>query len=273
MERSNKCNPVFMYVGRKPHPFGNEWHTICCDLTSILWIAHIVEGKDRPTQIVPEKWEELGKTVGLMLLMCEPIFSTGKCVFFNSGFCVSNGITALLEFGVYAAALVKKCKYWPKGVPGDAIDQYFSDKDVTYVYILESITEDDPEGKAFNIFCFKESEYVVNIMATWMTFEELGGADTRREYKGRDGQSLVRQIKLRQTSGLHFLYHHQVDYHNNRKNYPISIESTWATKFWPNRNFAWYLAVTEVNMALADGHFRKGRKMIPTLQFRRKIAH
>ena len=31
--------------------------------------------------------------------------------------------------------------------------------------------------------------------------------------------------------------------------------------------------VTEVNTALADGHFSKGRKWIPTLQFRRKIAH
>ena len=40
-----------------------------------------------------------------------------------------------------------------------------------------------------------------------------------------------------------------------------------------NRNFARYLAVTEVNTALADGHFRKGRKLIPTLQLRRKLAH
>ena len=59
----------------------------------------------------------------------------------DSGFCVSKRITALLEFGVYAAALVKKHKYWTKGVPGDAIDQYFADKDVTYLDMLEAITE------------------------------------------------------------------------------------------------------------------------------------
>ena len=40
-----------------------------------------------------------------------------------------------------------------------------------------------------------------------------------------------------------------------------------------DRNFAWYSAVTEVNTALADGHFHKGGKLIPTLQFRRKLAH
>ena len=65
----------------------------------------------------------------------------------------------------------------------------------------------------------------------------------------------------------------KIDDHNNRRHAPISIDRTWATKFWPDRNFAWYLAVTEVNTALVDGHFFKGGKLIPTLQFRRKLAH
>ena len=33
------------------------------------------------------------------------------------------------------------------------------------------------------------------------------------------------------------------------------------------------MAVTEVNTALAYGHFCKGGKLIPTLQFRRKLVH
>ena len=113
----------------------------------------------------------------------------------------------------------------------------------------------------------------MKIMAAWMTLEELDGADTRREYKGRDGESLARLFKYRQPFGLNFRYRHQVDDRNNRRHAPISIERTWATKFWPNRNFAWYLAVNEVNTALADGHFHKGSKLISTLQFRRKLAH
>ena len=36
MEWFNKWSPGFMCVGRKPQPFGNERHTICCALTSIL---------------------------------------------------------------------------------------------------------------------------------------------------------------------------------------------------------------------------------------------
>ena len=70
----------------------------------------------------------------------------------------------------------------------------------------------------------------MKIMATWMTLEELDGADTRREYKGRDGESLVRLFKYCHPFGLHFLYRHQVDDHKNRRHAPISIERTWATK-------------------------------------------
>ena len=76
-----------------------------------------MEGKDKPTELGKKKQEELENTVGLILKMCEPIFSTGKCVVLNSGFCVSKWIITLLEFGVYAAALNKKRKYRPKGIP------------------------------------------------------------------------------------------------------------------------------------------------------------
>ena len=47
MECINKYCPGFMCSGRKPHPFGNERHTISCALTSILFRAFIVKGKDQ----------------------------------------------------------------------------------------------------------------------------------------------------------------------------------------------------------------------------------
>ena len=100
--------------------------------------------------------EELGETVGIIIRMCEPIFLTGKCVFLDSGFFVSKWITAFLDFGVYVDALIKKHKYRPKGLPGYVIEQYFSDKDVTYVDMFEAITEDGHEGKVLNTFYYKE---------------------------------------------------------------------------------------------------------------------
>ena len=61
----------------------------------------------------------------------------------------------------------------------------------------------------------------MNIMATWMTLKELDREDTRREYKGRDGQSLIIQFNYWQPFGLHFRYRHQVYDHNNRSFAPI----------------------------------------------------
>ena len=48
MELFNKYSTGCMCVGSKTHPFGNERHTICYGLTSILWRAQIVEGKYHP---------------------------------------------------------------------------------------------------------------------------------------------------------------------------------------------------------------------------------
>ena len=47
--------PIFMCVGRKPHPFGNERYTICCGLTSILWRAQKVEVKYHPQQLLQKE--------------------------------------------------------------------------------------------------------------------------------------------------------------------------------------------------------------------------
>ena len=37
--------PRSMFVPRKPWPFGNEYHTLCCSLSGILWQMELVEGK------------------------------------------------------------------------------------------------------------------------------------------------------------------------------------------------------------------------------------
>ena len=168
----NKFDPGFMCVGWKPCPFGNESHTICCGLTSVLWRAHIVEGKDRPAQMSLKLHSDLGITVGFIILICEPLFSTGKYVVMDSVFFVSNGIVALVAKGVYVGALIKKRRYWPKSVAGDLIEQNFAYKEVGGVDMLEASTED---GKPFRVFFLKYPEYVMKVMASWMTLDDLGG--------------------------------------------------------------------------------------------------
>ena len=92
MEWFNKYVNGFMYVGRKSHPLGNERHTICCGLLSILWRSQIVKDKDLPQQLGQKEYNELGKAASLMLRMCRPIFVSEKAVVLDSEFCFAKGI-------------------------------------------------------------------------------------------------------------------------------------------------------------------------------------
>ena len=104
--------PGWMFVPRKPWPFGNEYHMVCCSLSGILWQMELMEGKDAPSQLVP-KFNNQGKTVGLFLQVLEPILGKGNMVVLDSGFCVLKGIVELKKRGVYASALIKNRSIGP----------------------------------------------------------------------------------------------------------------------------------------------------------------
>jgi Transposase IS4 len=42
--------PGFMFVPRKHHPMGNEYHSICSGLSGIMYAIELVEGKDHPKE-------------------------------------------------------------------------------------------------------------------------------------------------------------------------------------------------------------------------------
>ena len=65
--------PGYMFVPRKPWPFGNEYHTICCAVCGILFGIELVEGKDKPPEIVPEFNNAGGPTVGLLLRLTKSL--------------------------------------------------------------------------------------------------------------------------------------------------------------------------------------------------------
>ena len=76
---------------------------------------------------------------------------------------------------MYAEALIKKRYYCTEEVTGNLIDTHFEDKEVGDVVRIESKTEDD---KLFRILCMKEPDYVMNIMASSITLDEIEGANT-----------------------------------------------------------------------------------------------
>ena len=95
----------WVFCPRKPHPFGNEYHDICCGLSGILFRILMVEGKDTPKEKPDGDFDEYGKTTSLLLELCRTLFYSGKVVILDSGFCVLKAIIKLRECGVYASAV------------------------------------------------------------------------------------------------------------------------------------------------------------------------
>ena len=60
----------FMFVPRKPSPFGNEYHNICCGFLDMLSGIELVEGKYHPNELGnPEYNKNGGTTCGLFFMI------------------------------------------------------------------------------------------------------------------------------------------------------------------------------------------------------------
>ena len=91
-----------MFVPRKPHLFGNEFHTICCGLCGILFALEIVMGKDAPPQFQLAFEVTRKPTIGLLLRLTQALHHTGKIVLGDSGLCVLEAVTKLKSYGVHS---------------------------------------------------------------------------------------------------------------------------------------------------------------------------
>jgi hypothetical protein len=58
--------PGWVFCPRKPHPFGNEYHSACCGISTILFVIEMVEGRDA-SALFCRPYEAMGKTAGLLL--------------------------------------------------------------------------------------------------------------------------------------------------------------------------------------------------------------
>ena len=128
---SNKFTcPGWMFVPRNPHPKVNEYHTICCVESRIMYRWELVEGKDRPKDLGREKFET-GPGTYIMVIMwriTKPLWGTGKPVIEDSGFSVLKGFIGMYERGVYGSAEKKKRRYLPEGMYGDQINAHYIKK-------------------------------------------------------------------------------------------------------------------------------------------------
>jgi len=274
----DKHCPGFMSVPRKPHPLGNEYHSIADgdDGRPIMWRIKLQEGKDRPKDeagkwAFPSKFEgtnpnskrKYTKTSTLMCEMTKPIHNTGKIVSMDSGFCVTVGILHLHDLGVFGQALIKKRKFWPKGCPGDQIDKYFKGKPLGFAKTLRQ----DMEGIPFNIHCTRDDSFVTKMMSTHGLISEVADHTT---YRQKDDGTWV-TYNYPEYLSRHNRSKHWVDDVNNRRHDPIGLEEVWHTKWWPTRQFTFICSVAESNAVHSRARAWRAPPT-PQLEFRRSLA-
>jgi hypothetical protein len=111
----------------------------------------------------------------------------------------------------------------------------------------------------------KDVGWTTMLMSTYGTNLEKG-EEQRRKVNNQE----VR-FKYPEVVSNHYLYRGVIDKHNQRQHYPIPFERRWGTKRWDQRVFGFVLAVTEINVLLADA-FLKHASPMPTDDFRREFA-
>ncbi len=147
----------------------------------------------------------------------------------DSGFCVLKTIIELKRKGVFVCALIKKQRYWPSMVPGDAFDEHFIQKEVGDT---DAIT-DALDGIRYHLWGMKEPDFIMKMMAT-------GGGLYTEGCKEATGTWDNGGIQMRKTFlytkpfHLNFKYRHAVDDHNNLRYALPSVEDSLRTERWPD---------------------------------------
>ena len=165
--------PGFMFVPRKPWHFGNQYHSVCCCTSGIMWGIEMVEGKDHPWQLGQPQYNNLGSTIGLLLQILTPIFFKGFIMILDNVFCMLKGTVELRKKGVFTSALIKKRQYWPRFIHGDEIKEHFDNKQVGDTALWAGWLDDIP----FHVYAVKEPDYIMSLMSSYGTNDRLNGKE------------------------------------------------------------------------------------------------
>lgn len=157
--------------------------------------------------------------------MCQGIAGVGRILILDSGFCVLAGLTELKKMGVYASAVIKKWRYWPKYIPGNDIDQHMSSKDVG----AQEVSCGTLDGVPYNVFCMKEPDYVMKLMLTYGDLLIPNGQEGSTRIVEKNGQVENFSFTMSYVFANHFWGRHMIDNQNNQRHSVTSIEGSWIT--------------------------------------------
>ena len=163
-----------------------------------------------------------------------------------------QGLIELRKVGVFASAVIKKRRYWPKYVPGDLMDDHMKEKELG--------ATDSIRGKFdsvdYDLFMTKDSDFVMKLMSTYGSLSVPSHQkETQRYSKDPNGLTTINSFKYTVPFANHYRFRHAVDDHNNLRQSSPAIEKTWNTTRWANCVFQFILAISELNTYRAFVYF------------------
>lgn len=193
------------------------------------------------------------------------IHHTAKYIVLDSGLCVLAALVALKRISVFAGALIKKHHYWMSLVPGHTINNQCDEQEVGSVAAVQG----DLDVVRYNIWAMKDAGYMTESMGT---ASRLFYTNDHLHSRMLDGGQTV-QFKYTEPYNLHFKYLHLIDDHNNKRHAVSLIEGSLDTQRWAMLVFQFMLAVSEVNLYLANKAFAwSGEELMKLLAFRHQLA-
>ena len=133
--------------------------------------------------------------------MLSPIYHKGFIVIIDSGLCVLKGIIELRKKGVFASALIKKRRYWPKYINGADIKSHFKNKNVGDANSWAGTLDNIP----FHVYTMKEPDYVMSLMSTYGTNDRDNRKETQQDWKeGATTNSVT--LKYPEVIHNHFMF-------------------------------------------------------------------
>ena len=126
--------------------------------------------KRLPSTTQQQPFDDIGKTVGTLLCLTEPVWGSGRVFVLDSAFCVLQAIVELWKKVVFTVALIKKHCYWPKYIPSNNIISHFAGKGIGESDALQGMLDD----VKFHVVAMKEPDYVIMFMTTYGTLAPIG---------------------------------------------------------------------------------------------------
>ena len=105
----------FIFVPREPLHFRNEYCTIFCGISGVLYRLYLVEGKYCPMKLdAPIYNEILGKTVGLLLKLSKIFWVSGKTLVLYSDLCLLKYSIEWINVWYFSMKLINMRWYFPE---------------------------------------------------------------------------------------------------------------------------------------------------------------